>query len=450
MTFDITDFGAIGDGTTDDTAAIQAAIDAAYNAGGGTVFVPKGAYAVTSLSKTFTGIVPITFKGEGKFASTFAKIAGTNMPILTFSAPGVYDIYGGLEDIGFLGIAQGAPGLRLNQVARTRLDRVLFKDCDIGLDLQGSLIFQARDCSMNGNNIGVKARRFRDSSGSVSGPSCNLIAFIGGEIRGNSIWGADLGEGMGHAFRGVDFEHNGSRAVVTGSISGTTLTVSTVTSGTIRIGDTLSGSGVLPNTTISAFGTGTGGAGTYSVSLSQTVGSDTIVSSKLDSGAVIIRESADDESGYATFTFDSCWFEGNNGKTFICEAGLTNLMLMNSFWINNDGGREVEIGAIRNSNIINVVAPSSGATFSINAAQSQIIGSQISELADTSTKRFHVSIVTSGNTRNSNIGAGAGAVQWEPSKLGFYDIPPISKPAGVPVSAAGLHSALVSLGLISA
>lgn len=39
----VRDFGAVGDGATDDTAAIQAAIDA-FPAGGGTVFLPPGIY----------------------------------------------------------------------------------------------------------------------------------------------------------------------------------------------------------------------------------------------------------------------------------------------------------------------------------------------------------------------------------------------------------------------
>lgn len=40
--FDIREFGAVGDGTTNDAAAIQAAIDAANANGGGTVLVPAG------------------------------------------------------------------------------------------------------------------------------------------------------------------------------------------------------------------------------------------------------------------------------------------------------------------------------------------------------------------------------------------------------------------------
>ena len=65
---------------------------------------------------------------------------------------------------------------------------------------------------------------------------------------------------------------------VTGSISGTTLTVSAVTSGVIYIGAVIVGTGVTVGTSITAFGTGTGGAGTYTVSASQTVASTTITS----------------------------------------------------------------------------------------------------------------------------------------------------------------------------
>jgi hypothetical protein len=65
---------------------------------------------------------------------------------------------------------------------------------------------------------------------------------------------------------------------VTGSISGTTLTVSAVTSGVIYIGAVIVGTGVTVGTSITAFGTGTGGAGTYTVSASQTVSSTTITS----------------------------------------------------------------------------------------------------------------------------------------------------------------------------
>lgn len=65
-------------------------------------------------------------------------------------------------------------------------------------------------------------------------------------------------------------------AAGTASISGTTLTVTAVTVTGFKVGDRIYGTGVDPNTFITALGTGTGGTGTYTVSNSQTVASTTI------------------------------------------------------------------------------------------------------------------------------------------------------------------------------
>lgn len=64
----------------------------------------------------------------------------------------------------------------------------------------------------------------------------------------------------------------------TGSISGTTLTVSGFSGDAILVGHALLGTGVTEGTNITAFGSGSGGNGTYTVSASQTVGSTTMQS----------------------------------------------------------------------------------------------------------------------------------------------------------------------------
>ena len=69
-----------------------------------------------------------------------------------------------------------------------------------------------------------------------------------------------------------------SQATFTGSISGTVLTVTAVARGALAASQALTGPGVTAGTTISSLGTGTGGTGTYNVSASQTVGSETMFS----------------------------------------------------------------------------------------------------------------------------------------------------------------------------
>lgn len=76
---------------------------------------------------------------------------------------------------------------------------------------------------------------------------------------------------------------NSYSAVFTGTIDdgtppgpGTVLTVTGVTSGTIYLGMEITGTGVSAGTRITAFGTGTGGVGTYTVNNSQEITSRTL------------------------------------------------------------------------------------------------------------------------------------------------------------------------------
>lgn len=74
------------------------------------------------------------------------------------------------------------------------------------------------------------------------------------------------------------YEVSASQSVASTTVSGTygTFTVSAVTSGTVYVGQVLSGSGVTAGTVVTALGTGTGGVGTYIVTPTQTAASTTV------------------------------------------------------------------------------------------------------------------------------------------------------------------------------
>lgn len=72
-------------------------------------------------------------------------------------------------------------------------------------------------------------------------------------------------------------EFNATSAAITGTISGNTLTVSAVSAGSLAIGDAVTGAGIAANTTITAFGTGRGGDGTYTLSTTNSVTSAELI-----------------------------------------------------------------------------------------------------------------------------------------------------------------------------
>ena len=86
----------------------------------------------------------------------------------------------------------------------------------------------------------------------------------------------DLFLGTAQTYMGVVKAQN--VATITGSIATTTLTVTALLNGVpLQVGMQINGSGVTAGTYITALGTGTGGTGTYTVNVSQTVSSTTIV-----------------------------------------------------------------------------------------------------------------------------------------------------------------------------
>lgn len=69
-------FGAVGDGTTDDTSAFAAAF-AAVPAAGGTVYVPAGTYIIGSLSRVAKPF--LVLRGDGKEVTTLKVKASANL-----------------------------------------------------------------------------------------------------------------------------------------------------------------------------------------------------------------------------------------------------------------------------------------------------------------------------------------------------------------------------------
>lgn len=91
--FDVTSYGAVGDGTTDDRSAIQDAIDACGAAGGGIVFFPKGVYLLDSANPVETGVSlvidsdNVTLEGLGRGNSIIKLGEDLNISLVNFSTP---------------------------------------------------------------------------------------------------------------------------------------------------------------------------------------------------------------------------------------------------------------------------------------------------------------------------------------------------------------------------
>ena len=124
-----------------------------------------------------------------------------------------------------------------------------------GIGLTSSLITTAQATSASVGQVSGGSVYFAGgaaSGGWINRASCPFVPALGGTGGGGN-----------------------SPAQFTASISGTTMTVTAVSFGVISVGDLLVGFGGT-DTIVTAFGTGTGGVGTYTVANSQGIGSTTV------------------------------------------------------------------------------------------------------------------------------------------------------------------------------
>lgn len=108
-----------------------------------------------------------------------------------------------------------------------------------------------------------------------------------------------------------------------GQISGTTLTITNVTGGALYIGATITGTGVTAGTRVTDFLTGTGGVGTYTVSVSQTVAAGTSIADAPAIGMIRYNSTTSAFEGYGA----SGWAGIGGGAT---GAGGDEVFILNS------------------------------------------------------------------------------------------------------------------------
>lgn len=227
--YDVTHYGATGDGTTNDTAAIQAALTACA-ATGGSVFFPAGTYLVSS---------PLVIDTSSGSAATAPKVSllgeGAGGSII-FGAAGAYDL------LTFVGGTSGAAmhshqslaGLTLlkedSQGTVLGLSNVAFFEGE-ALHIRGGalgvygvdvLSTNFRACQILWAAVGgVRMERSAVSDGFQSGP--NAVVFDSCAIGNNAEYGAWFIDGGNISFFGGSVEGNGNNASTGFGIQGSNL-----------------------------------------------------------------------------------------------------------------------------------------------------------------------------------------------------------------------------------
>jgi hypothetical protein len=138
-TVNVKDFGAVGDGVTDDTSAIQAALNYAANNDKGAVFVPSGVYRCSSGIIVHAGVDLFSNGNTQSSPSVGTRLLFDSnvMTCLTLGGENANNLSCGIRNINIVRsgstIPAGSIGILCSNTSFTTLDRVLIYGQSIGL-----------------------------------------------------------------------------------------------------------------------------------------------------------------------------------------------------------------------------------------------------------------------------------------------------------------------------
>jgi hypothetical protein len=158
-----------------------------------------------------------------------------------------------------------------------------------GLSIAGSggwvLIDKASNANVTNVHVGHIASDYQSANGCLNGTTSRIdntfsvnSGGCGSSLLSAPVYKFQMLAPNGPAWVIGKAQNSTVGASVTGSIATTVLTVTAISTGALSVGQTISGAGVTAGTLITSLGTGTGGIGTYNLSVSQTVASEAITS----------------------------------------------------------------------------------------------------------------------------------------------------------------------------